>query len=237
MTEPTVKALLFDIFGTVVDWRTSIIAEGRAFGARHGLDRDWEAFADDWRGLYQPAMEQVRNGNRGFVKLDILHRENLDQLFAKYDIGGISEADTDRLNRAWHRLLPWADTVPGLCRLKRRFILTTLSNGNIALMVNLARNAALPWDAILGAEVAQAYKPMPEAYLRSCGALDLDPGECMLVAAHNGDLQAARDCGMRTAYVNRPTEYGPHQKTDFHATSDWDQVAESMVELADQLGC
>lgn len=232
-----VKALLFDVFGTVVDWRTSIIAEAKAFGAHHGLDRDWEAFADDWRSLYQPAMEEVRSAQRGFVKLDILHRENLDKLFHKYEIAGISEEDTDHLNRAWHRLLPWVDTVPGMNRLRRRYILGTLSNGNIALMVNMARHSALPWDVILGAEVARAYKPMPEAYLRSSDSLNLTPQECMLVAAHNSDLEAARECGMKTAYVNRPTEYGPHQKVDFHATSDWDYIAESMIGLADLLEC
>jgi len=237
MSPPPVQALLFDVFGTVVDWRGSITREAEAFGKRHGLERDWEAFAQDWRALYQPAMEEVRSAQRGFVKLDILHRENLDKLLIKYEIDGISEADTDHLNRAWHRLVPWADTVPGMNRLRRRHILASMSNGNIALMVNMARYAALPWDAILGAEVARAYKPMPESYLRSCEALSLAPEACMLVAAHNSDLEAARACGLRTAYVNRPTEYGALQTVDFQATSDWDYVAASMIELADQMGC
>ena len=237
MSNPAVKALLFDVFGTVVDWRGSIAAEAKSFGARHGLERDWEAFAQDWRALYQPAMEEVRSAQRGFVKLDVLHRENLDKLFVQYEIDGISEQDTDHLNRAWHRLVPWADTVPGMNRLRRRFILASMSNGNIALMVNMARYSALPWDAILGAEVARAYKPMPESYLRSCEALSLAPEECMLVAAHNSDLEAARDCGLRTAYVNRPTEYGPRQTVDFNATGDWDYIADTMIELADRMGC
>lgn len=232
-----VKALLFDVFGTVVDWRGGISREAAAFGARHGIDRDWMAFADDWRGLYQPAMEQVRAGNRGFVRLDVLHRENLDQLFAKYEITGISEEETDHLNRAWHRLRPWEDVLPGLHRLHRQYVLATLSNGNIALMVNMARNSGLPWDAVLGAEVTRSYKPMPETYLGSCEALGLRPDQCMLVAAHNGDLQAARDCGMQTAYINRPYEYGPHQKVDFEATSDWEFIANDMVDLADRMGC
>lgn len=231
------KALLFDVFGTVVDWRGSIFREAAAFGARHGIERDWQAFADDWRGLYQPAMEQVRSGGRGYVRLDVLHRENLDQLFVKYEITGVSEEAADDLNCAWHRLWPWVDVIPGLTRLHRRYILGTLSNGNIALMVNMARNSGLPWDVILGAEVTRSYKPMPETYLGSCEALGLRPHQCMLVAAHNGDLQAARDCGMLTAYVNRPYEYGPHQKVDFEAASDWEFIAEDMVDLASQMGC
>ncbi len=237
MPADNVEALLFDVFGTVVDWRGGIFREASAFGVRNGIDRDWQAFADDWRGLYQPAMEQVRSGDRGYVRLDVLHRENLDLLFQKYEITGIGEEEADWLNKAWHRLWPWADVLPGLNRLRRRYILGTLSNGNIALMVNMARNSGLPWDAVLGAEVTRSYKPMPETYLGSCEALGLRPDHCMLVAAHNGDLQAARDCGMPTAYVNRPYEYGPHQKVDFEATSDWDYIAADMVDLADKMGC
>lgn len=237
MPAENLKALLFDVFGTVVDWRGGIFREATAFGERNGIDRDWQAFADDWRGLYQPAMEQVRSGNRGYVRLDVLHRENLDLLFQKYEITGIPEEEADWLNKAWHRLWPWPDVLPGLNRLRRRYILGTLSNGNIALMVNMARNSGLPWDAVLGAEVTRSYKPMPETYLGSCEALGLRPDQCMLVAAHNGDLQAARDCGMSTAYVNRPYEYGPHQNVDFSATSDWDFITKDMVELADRMEC
>lgn len=232
-----VKALAFDVFGTVVDWRSGVAREAGAIAARHGVDGDWLAFADTWRALYQPAMEQVRSGGRGYVKLDVLHRENLDRILGDFGLAGLPEAELDHLNRAWHRLLAWRDCIPGMLRLRSRYILATLSNGNIALMVNLARHAGLPWDAILGAEVAQAYKPQPEAYLRSAAALDLPPEACMLVAAHNEDLAAARACGLRTGFVARPDEYGPGVKKDAGASEAWDIVADSMIDLADALGC
>ena len=231
------KALCFDVFGTVVDWRTSIAREAGELGRRKGLERDWLAFADSWRAKYQPAMERVRSGGRGFVKLDVLHRENLDELLREFDFPALTEAETDWLNRAWHRLDPWPDVVEGLTRLKRKFILATLSNGNIALMVNMAKRAGLPWDAILGAEVSRSYKPQPETYLAAADCLGLKPGECVMVAAHNGDLVAAGKCGFRRAFVARPTEYGPGQKLDRAATHDYEYLAKDFVELADKLSC
>jgi 2-haloacid dehalogenase len=232
-----VKALTFDVFGTVVNWRDSVARDVESFlGPRFGT-RDWHAFADGWRARYQPAMDKVRKGERPWTKLDDLHRENLVDLLAEFGIEGLSDADVEHVNRAWHRLNPWPDTVEGLTRLKRNYILATLSNGNVALMVNMAKHAGLPWDVILGAEVARAYKPQPEAYDRAAELLGLRPEECMMVAAHNADLVAASKRGFRTAYVNRPTEYGPNQKRDFKAEHDFDVVADSFIDLADKLRC
>ena len=232
-----VKALGFDVFGTVVDWRASIIREGETLGRVKGLDVDWVAFTDAWRGLYQPALEKVRSGATAWTRLDDLHRMSLDRLLEDFKIKGLSAAEVEHLNRVWHRLDPWPDSVPGLTRLRKKYVLATLSNGNIALMVNMAKRAGLPWDAVLGAEPARAYKPQPEAYLRTADFLGLRPEECMLVAAHNSDLAAAARVGFRTAFVRRPTEYGPSQTRDLRADQSWDAVAESMVDLADKLGC
>jgi 2-haloacid dehalogenase len=230
-----VDALLFDVFGTVVDWRGSIIAELTRFGAEKGIAADWGAFTDDWRGLYQPAMEEVRSGRRAWTILDVLHRESLDKLLAKYGIAGLSEAEKEHVNRVWHRLQPWPDAVAGLTRLKSRYIIGTLSNGNVGLLTRLAKHAGLPWDVILGAETARAYKPLPQAYLASAALLNLEPSQAMLVAAHNGDLAAAAAVGLRTAFVARPQEYGPHQSRDFKAEQDWDVVCGSFGELADAM--
>jgi 2-haloacid dehalogenase len=232
-----VQALLFDVFGTVVDWRSSIIAELTDFGAAKGISADWAEFTDDWRRLYQPAMEEVRSGRRAWTILDILHRESLDTLLAKYGIAGLSEAEKDHINRVWHRLKPWPDAVDGLTRLKRRYIIGTLSNGNVGLLTRMAKNAGLPWDVVLGAETARAYKPLPQAYLASAALLNLEPGQVMLVAAHNGDLAAAAAVGLRTAFVARPAEYGPHQKVDFKAERDWDVLADGFGEVASAMGC
>src|SRR5258705_7123665 len=207
---PDVEALLFDVFGTVVDWRSSIIAELGGWGAATGLSKNWEAFTDDWRGLYQPALEDVRSGKRPWTILDVLHRESLEKLLAKYDIAGHSESEKDHLNRIWHRLKPWPDVVAGLPRLKTAYIIGTLSNGNVGLMTRLAKFGGLPWAVILGAETDHACKPMPDARRRSAELLNLPPEKVMLVAAHNGDLAAAATHGLRTAFVARPTEYGPH---------------------------
>ncbi len=232
-----IRALVFDVFGTVVDWRSSVTREGEAFAARHGITGvDWEAFAQDWRALYQPAMERVRSGELPFTRLDVLHRWNLDELLKRYSIGGISEDDIEDFNRAWHRLDPWPDVLDGLQRLKSRFILAPLSNGNVALMVNMARRAGLPWDAILGAEVARAYKPQAQAYLSGVEMLGLAPHQVMMVAAHNDDLVHARACGLRTAFVPRPTEYGSRQRRDYHAEHDFDVIADDFRDLARQLG-
>ncbi|HSE03652.1 MAG TPA: haloacid dehalogenase type II [Methylomirabilota bacterium] len=238
MDESSISALTFDVFGTVVDWRTSVIREGEAFGKPRGLSVDWAKFADSWRGLYQPAMEEVRSGRRPWAKLDELHRESLVRLLGDFGITGVAPAEIDHLNHAWHRLDPWPDAVPGLTRLRRRFTLATLSNGNIALMVDMARRAGLPWDAILGAEVARAYKPTPEAYLRSAEALGLRPEQCLMVAAHPADLAAATRCGLRTAYVPRPLEFGPGRPgSQPEPGQPFDVVAADFVELAEKLGC
>ena len=232
-----VKALTFDVFGTVVDWRNSIAREAESALAPKGYALDWLAFADAWRGRYQPSMQRIRSGERGFTKLDILHRENLEEILPDFGVSGLSEDELDRLNRAWHRLTPWPDAPAGLARLKSKYIIATQSNGNIALMVNMAKNGGLPWDVILGAEVCQAYKPMPEAYQRAAAALGLAPEECMMTAAHNDDLKAAAAQGFRTAFVPRPTEYGPGQTKDLAADPSIDIAADSFIELADKLGC
>lgn len=232
-----VKALTFDVFGTVVDWRSSLIREGEALGKAKGLSADWARFADSWRGLYQPAMDEVRSGRRPWTKLDDLHRESLDKLLIQFGITGLSEAEIDHLNRAWHRLDPWPDAVPGLTRLKKKFILATLSNGNVALIVNMAKHGGLPWDAVLGAEVARHYKPQPETYLTTAALLGLTPGECMMVAAHNGDLGHAQALGLRTAFVPRPSEHGPHPNKDVAPARQWDVIARDFQDLAERLGC
>ena len=231
------KALLFDVFGTVVDWRTSVINELRSYGQGRGISANWEAFADDWRGLYQPSMEAVRNNSRSFVPLDDLHRESLRTLISKYDLPRPNEREEDHLVTIWHRLKPWSDVIEGMYRLKRHYILGTLSNGNIGLMVRLAKHSGLPWDAILGAEIANDYKPQPQVYRASAAALNLHESECMLVAAHNDDLAAAAAVGFQTAFVVRPDEYGPNQVRDKHATHSWNIVTDSFAGLADQLNC
>ncbi len=232
-----VEALLFDVFGTVVDWRTSVADEMAQFAAPRGWQADWAQFAQDWRALYQPAMEETRAGRRSFTILDTLHRENLEALLERYQFAGVSETEKNQLTRIWHRLIPWPDVHEGLHRLRSRYIIAPLSNGNIGLMTRLAKHAELPWDAILGAEIAQAYKPLPEAYVRNAAALNLAPEQCMLVAAHNDDLTAARAVGYRTAFVVRPTEYGPTQTKDLKANSDWDVITSSFNGVADALGC
>jgi 2-haloacid dehalogenase len=232
-----VHALLFDVFGTVVDWRASLIDDLSAFAAGRGLNVDWAGFADDWRALYQPAMEEVRTGRRAWTVLDVLHRESLDRLIAKYAIAGLSEADKDHINKVWHRLKPWPDAVDGLTRLKSRYIIGTLSNGNVGLLTRMAKFARLPWDVVLGAETARAYKPQPQAYLASAELLNLRPEQVMLVAAHNGDLAAAASVGLRTAFVPRPNEWGAGQKVDLKAEREWDVVADSFVSLAKAMSC
>lgn len=236
---PLPAALVFDVFGTVVDWREGVARELGSFLARHGAcAADPRAVADAWRRRYQPAMEECRSGRRPFTRLDVLHRENLEAVLAEagIDVRAVAAAELDDLNRAWHRLDPWPDAVPGLLRLKQRFVIAPLSNGNVALLLNMAKRAGLPWDAILGAEVAGAYKPRPEAYLRTADILGLPPQALCLVAAHNDDLRAARACGLRTAFVPRPTEHGPGQTVDLAAAERWDWIARDFVDLATQLG-
>ena len=233
-----VRALLFDVFGTVVDWRSGVAREATPFLRRRGAESvDPLAFADAWRASYQPAMEQVRSGRRPFTRLDVLHRENLETILPDFGIdpATVPALELNELNLAWHRLDPWPDAVAGLTRLKTNFIIATLSNGNIALMLDMAKRAGLPWDAILGAEVAQAYKPMPEAYLRTADVLAMRPEQICLVAAHNGDLAAARKCGLRTAFIPRPAEHGPNQTTDLRPDQEWDVVAADFGALAEKL--
>jgi 2-haloacid dehalogenase len=231
-----IQALTFDVFGTVVDWRSSVAREAERLLAPKGHALDWGGFADGWRARYVPAMAKVSRGERPFVILDELHRENLVGLLAEREITGLSDAEVDALNLAWHRLDPWPDVVEGLVRLKRQFILATLSNGNVRLMVGMARRAGLPWDVILGAEVARAYKPQPEAYDSAARMLGLAPAECLMVAAHPSDLKAAAERGFRTAYVHRPLEYGPGCEVRRPNPGTFDYQVGSFLELADVLG-
>jgi 2-haloacid dehalogenase len=231
------KALFFDVFGTCVDRRSSFAREGETLGHRLGLHGiDWDAFADAWRSFYQPQLETVRNGTRPWVALDELHRETLDRVITEFGLDGIPEADRDELNLAWHRLDPWPDAVPGLLRLKGCYIIAPNSNGNFGLLTNMSKRAGLPWDVILGAEVARAYKPQPEAYIRNVNALGLSAEEVMMVAAHNADLIAAANCGLKTAFVPRPTEHGPEQTSDLQLRLEVDIVASDFLDLAHQLG-
>ena len=232
-----IKALLFDVFGTVVDWRSSVSAEIEHIAHKYGVEIDAAQMADAWRARYQPAMEEIRQNKRSFEILDILHRENLDHVLASFGLDDVSESDRATLNLCWHRLQGWPDSAEGLKALKRRFILATQSNGNIALIVNMAKQADLNWDVVLGAEVTGYYKPRPEAYDRACAALGLANEACMMVAAHNDDLAAARQQGMRTAFVCRPTEHGPHQTKDLMPAEDWDYTATSFIDLASKLNC
>ncbi len=232
MSTTRIQAVLFDVFGTVVDWRNTIIKEGELLNRSRGLNIDWARFADRWRGMYQPAMEQVRNGTRPWTVLDTLHRESLEILIAEFGLQELDRRARDDLNRVWHRLDPWPDSVAGLTALKRRFIIAPLSNGNVSLLVNMAKHAGLPWDVILGAEIAGHYKPLPEAYLTAARMLDLAPGQCMMAAAHNDDLEAAARLGFRTAFIARPLEHGSSQGIDLAPTGDWDACVKGIDELA-----
>jgi 2-haloacid dehalogenase len=229
-------AIVFDTFGTVVDWRGSLIAELTAFGESRDIAADWAGLVDAWRAAYQPSMNRVRVGELPWTKLDDLHRASLDRLIGEFGIAGLSEADRRHINRGWHRLNPWPDSVPGLARLKRRFIIGPLSNGNVSLLTNMAKHAGLPWDMVFGSDLFGHYKPDPETYLGVAKLLDLQPGQVMMAAAHNGDLAAARKCGLLTAFFPRPTEYGPRQSRDYKAEADWDVVAEDIEDMAAQLG-
>jgi 2-haloacid dehalogenase len=239
MSTATVRAFVFDVFGTVVDWRSGISREAATFLVRHGRpDVDAGAFADAWRARYGPSMEEVRSGRRPYVRLDQLHRENLEAVLEKFEIAlpAVPPEELESLNAAWHRLDPWPDALAGLTRLKRLYTIAPLSNGNIALLLNMAKRAGIPWDAILGAEVAQAYKPDPKAYLRTAEVLGLSPEAVCMVAAHNDDLKAARRCGFKTAFVPRPTEHGVGQTSDLFPSSDWTFVAPDFEALASLAG-
>ena len=232
-----IKAVVFDTFGTVVDWRSSITEDLRAFGRRKGIDIPWERFVDEWRTAYKPGMDAVRGGVWPWTRVGEIYRSKLEAMLPKYGIDTLTEDEKSYLNHAWHRLNPWPDSVAGLARLKKRYVISTLSNADVGCLVDMAKHAGLPWDLILCAEIFRHYKPDPEIYQGAIELLNLGPDEIMLVAAHNYDLRAARSHGMRTAFVRRATEYGPTQETDLGAEEDWDIVVNDLLELADALGC
>ena len=232
------RAVLFDVFGTVVDWRSGVAAAVGSFADRHSLELDPYAFADSWRAQYQPAMHRVRSGARPFVSLDVLHRENLDDALRAVgvDPGGFDPQELHALARAWHFLPPWPDSVPGIAAIKQSgYIVGPMSNGNTSLLLDMAKAAGLPWDLILGSDVSRAYKPDPEAYLRPAALLELEPGEIMLAAAHGADLAAAREVGLATAFIERPLEYGPGTAAA-RTAADWDLAGASITEIAGALG-
>ena len=232
----SVKALTFDVFGTVVDWRGSIIREGQLLAAKKGYNVDWARFADSWRSGYGPAMNKVRSGELPWTKIDDLHRMILDDLVEEYSLTGMSEAELVHFNEAWHRLSPWPDTVSGLNKLKSKYVITTLSNGNVSLLTHMAKNGGLPWDAILSAELSGHYKPDPQAYLKAADLLSLKPEQVMMVAAHPSYLRAAARTGLKTAYVIRPLERGPGRPVNRNPDGEFDYTAEDFNDLAGQLG-
>lgn len=236
MASDRVRALVFDVFGTVVDWRSSVIREGEALARAHGVVVDWGAFADGWRHEgYLAGIARVRSGEWPWMRVDEIHRSKLDELLPRYGLTGLAEADIAEFNRVWHRLAPWPDSVHGLERLRRRFTIAPLSNGDFSLLTNMAKHSGLPWDCILAAELFGHYKRDPEVYLGAARLLDLEPGQVMLVAAHVGDLLGARACGLRTAFVSRPLEFGPGSPPEAQPEQPFDIVAEDFTDLADQL--
>lgn len=235
-TNAGVKAMVFDTFGTVVDWRGSIIAEGTAWGKAKGISIDWARFADRWRGGYAPAMNKVRKGELPWTKLDALHRMILEELLTEFGVTGLTEEEKDHWNRVWHRLKPWPDSVAGLTRLKKKYTIAPLSNGNVSLLADMGKHAGLPWDLILSAELARHYKTDREAYLTAVELLSLKAEEVMMVAAHRGDLDAARGCGLRTGFIHRPGEFGGRRRGDTAKSGDFDVVAGDMVDLAAKMG-
>ena len=232
----SVKALVFDTFGTVVDWRTSVTREVQELAKRKGVTLDAAKFADAWRAAYGPSMNRVRTGELPWTKLDALHRMSLEKILVDFKLPGLAETEKDTLNRAWHRLQPWPDAVSGLTRLKKKFIIAPLSNGNVSLMTDLAKHSGLPWDCILGAELARHYKPDREVYQSAADILDLPLAQVMMVAAHLGDLRAAKNVGLRTAFVTRPLEYGPDRKPDLKPDASVDVSATDFNDLATRLG-
>jgi len=238
MSLRAVKALLFDTFGTVVDWRGSVTRMGERLGARKGIEGvDWEAFARAWRAGYRPGMAPVIAGTRPWTPIDVIHREILEEILVTFSISDhFDDVEKADMTLMWHRLDPWPDAVPGLLRLKRTYIIGPLSNGATQLLVNMAKRAGIPWDLILSSDITRAYKRDPRAYQAAIAALGMEPHEVMLCAAHNDDLEAAAGQGMRTAYINRPYEYGADQTRDFEATSDWDIVTDHIGGIAEALG-
>lgn len=232
-----IKALAFDVFGTVVDWRSSIIREGLELSRNKDVgDIDWADFADDWRKGYQPAMGTVRSGESPWENIDTLHRKILDSLLEKYHIEGLSETEIDHFNRSWHRLDPWPDAVEGLLRIRQQYVVATLSNGNVSLLVNMAKYGGLTWDCILSAELFKHYKPDPEVYQGAARLLGIQTEELIMVAAHKGDLQAAHAAGCKTAFVPRPLEFGPDKVPDLEPDPEFDITAEDFNQLAEKLG-
>jgi 2-haloacid dehalogenase len=232
----SVKALVFDTFGTVVDWRTSVTREVQELAKRKGVTLDAAKFADQWRAAYAPSMNRVRSGELPWTKLDALHRMSLEKILVEFKVPALTETEKDTLNRAWHRLQPWPDSVGGLTRLKKKFIIAPLSNGNVSLMTDLAKHSGLPWDCILGAELARHYKPDREVYQSAADILDLPLAQVMMVAAHLGDLRAAKNVGLRTAFVTRPLEYGPDRQPDLKPDASVDVSATDFNDLATRLG-
>ena len=230
------QALAFDVFGTVVDWRGSVAREVAAIAVERGIDGDWEAFADAWRAGYAPAMDQVRKGQLPWMNIDALHRRILDSIVERFGLGGLADVQRVHLNRAWHRLQPWPDSISGLSHLKKVFCITTLSNGSFSLLTNMAKRAGLPWDCIISAELFRHYKPDPETYLGTAALLGVAPSELMLVAAHPDDLRAAKAVGCRTAYVARRLEFGPDQPLPGVESNEFDVVADDLIDLARCLG-
>lgn len=231
-----VRALVFDVFGTVVDWHTSIVREGQMLAHEKGFDVDWSEFASRWRAGYGPSMNRVRNGELPWTKLDTLHRMVLDELVEEYGLKGLSEAELEHFNFAWHRLIPWPDTLAGLNRLRNKYTIASLSNGNVSLLVDIAKNAGIQWDTVLSAELSRHYKPDPEAYLKAPELLSLAPEQVMLVATHPGDLRSAAQTGLRTAYVHRALEAGPERPKVPPARDEFDFFADDFLDLARQLG-
>lgn len=232
----SIKAIVFDTFGTLVDWRTSLVAQLTGFGQERGLQADWTALADAWRSSYEPSLDKVRRGATPWTVLDELHRASLIGLLPAFDLSSLTDQDIDFLVRGWHRLSPWPDVVAGLQRLRQRYIIGPLSNGNLSLMVNLAKFARLPWDVVFGADLFRHYKPDSETYLGVCDFLRLKPGQVMLGAAHNYDLRAADTLGLKTAFISRPTEFGPNQTTDLRPEGNWTIVAADIEDLAVKMG-
>ena len=230
-----VKAMTFDVFGTVVDWRSSIAREIKEMGQKKGFTLDWNSFADEWRSGYKPAMDKVRNGELPWTKIDTLHRMILDKMLIKHQISSLSEEEKDYLNRAWHRLDPWPDSVEGLTLLKKDHIISSLSNGNVALLVNMAKYGGLPWDTVLSAEIARHYKPDPEAYLSTGEYLGLPINQVMMVAAHKNDLKSAKSNGMMTGYVPRPKEHGINTVTDYDDEDYIDIIADDFIDLSKKM--
>lgn len=234
-----VKALLFDTFGTVVDWRGSVTRMGERLARTKGIEGiDWEAFARSWRAGYRPGMARVKSGERPWTPIDVIHRERLDEILDEHGIAArFDEAERADMTLFWHRLDPWPDSVPGLLRLKRDFLIGPLSNGSTVLLASMAKRAGIPWDLIMSSDITKAYKRDKAAYVNACSAMGLELHQVMMCAAHNDDLAAAQSHGMRTAYINRPYEYGVDQVNDFEATGEWDIVTDHIGGIADALGC